>query len=100
MTGRPPAASTTPPDSAKVQTMIPAAVLSALLASGLPDAGTKEPEQPPVQRGPEVSEGRSGPPSPPLRDIPPARRRPGKRVHRVLPIPRPRPAPDPKDAGT
>ena len=79
--------------------MIPAAVLSALLASCLPDGGTPEAGQPPVQRGPEVSEGHGGSPSPPLRDLPPATRRPGHRVHRVLPLPRPKPANEPKDGG-
>ena len=54
------------------------------------DAGTPEP---PVQRDPEVSESRHDS-SPPLRDIPPAPQRPGKRIHEVKPLPRPRPAPD------
>jgi hypothetical protein len=51
------------------------------------DAGT------PVQTNPEVGESEHDS-SPPLRDIPPAKRAPGKRVHPVRRIPRP-----PSDAG-
>ena len=56
-----------------------------------PDGGE---EQPPVQRNPQVGESRSDT-SPPLRDIPPAPRQPGHRVHEVKPVPRPRPQPPP-----
>ena len=52
------------------------------------------PEQPPVQRNPDVGESKHDS-SPPLRDIPPAPHLPGQRVHPVRPVPRPRPA----DAG-
>jgi hypothetical protein len=51
------------------------------------------PPAPPVQRNPEVGESRHDT-SPPLRDLPPAQERPGKRVHPVLPLPRPKAAPD------
>ncbi|HEY6908516.1 MAG TPA: hypothetical protein VI356_04045 [Myxococcales bacterium] len=53
------------------------------------DAG----EPPPVDRNPEVGESRHDI-SPPLRDIPPAKRRKGHRVHPVKPLPRPKPPPD------
>jgi hypothetical protein len=43
---------------------------------------------PPVQTNPEVGESRHDS-SPPLKDIPPAKRMPGKRVHPVRRIPRP-----------
>lgn len=55
---------------------------------GDPDGGSDYREQ----RGPEVSEGRHDS-SPPLRDIPPAPRQTGHRVHEVKPIPRPHPPP-------
>jgi len=49
---------------------------------------------PPEQKGPEVT-GSQSDTSPPLRDIPPAKRQEGKRVHPVKPLPRPHPdAPD------
>lgn len=43
---------------------------------------------PPVQTNPEVGESQHDT-SPPLREIPPAKREPGKRVHPVRRIPRP-----------
>jgi hypothetical protein len=49
--------------------------------------------EPPVTRNPEVGESRHDI-SPPLRDIPPAKRRKGHRVHPVNPLPRPKPPPD------
>jgi hypothetical protein len=49
---------------------------------------------PPEQKGPEVT-GSQSDSSPPLREIPPAKRQEGKRVHPVKPLPRPHPdAPD------
>jgi hypothetical protein len=51
---------------------------------------------PPVKRGPDVSESQQHDTSPPLRDIPPAKRKPGKKVHPVKPIPRPHKEEDPK----
>jgi hypothetical protein len=53
------------------------------------DAGS-----PPVQTNPEVGESQHDS-SPPLRDIPPAKREPGQRVHPLRRIPRP----PPPDAG-
>jgi hypothetical protein len=70
------------------------AVALAMLCQG-PDGGTPEP---PVQRNPEVGEAQHDT-SPPLRDIPPAPRKPGYRVHEVKPIPRPKPPPQ-DDGGT
>jgi len=60
-----------------------------------PPAGEPAPPKgqapaPEVQRGAEVSGSRSDT-SPPLRDLPPAPRRPGRRVHPVKPLPRPAP---------
>lgn len=52
-------------------------------------------DKPPEQKNPEVSESKHDT-SPPLRDIPPAKRLPGQRVHPVRPIPRPRPDAGPK----
>jgi hypothetical protein len=69
------------------------ASLAALTAAAGADGG---PDEPPVQRNPQVGESRHDS-SPPLREIPPAPRQPGVRVHEVKPIPRPRPPPD---AGT
>ena len=51
-----------------------------------------------MQHGPEVSESKHDS-SPPLREIPPATRKPGKRVHPVKRIPRPAPKPKPEDGG-
>ncbi len=67
-----------------------------LLASAPADGGGWEPA--PVQRGPEVSESKHDS-SPPLREIPAAMRKPGKRVHPVKRIPRPAPKPKPEDGG-
>jgi hypothetical protein len=50
------------------------------------DGGTPPPEQ----HGPEVT-GSQSDSSPPLRDIPPAKRQEGQRVHPVKPVPRPPP---------
>jgi hypothetical protein len=50
---------------------------------------------PPVQRNPEVGTAHNDS-SPPLREIPPAKRKKGKRVHPVKPIPRPKPSPEKK----
>jgi hypothetical protein len=66
-------------------------VLSTTACDG--DAGSP-PEQ---KQGAEVSESRSDS-SPPLRDIPPAKRQEGQKVHSVKPLPRPKP--DEPDAGT
>ena len=67
----------------------------ALLIAGPPgDGGVDGVEE--VQRGPEVSEARHDT-SRPLRDLPPAERKPGQRVHAVKPLPRPpHPAPPPE----
>lgn len=54
------------------------------------DGGAAEPPK----QAPDVSGSRSDS-SPPLREIPPVKRREGKRVHPVKPLPRPAP-----DAGT
>lgn len=62
--------------------MIP--VLAAM-ALGLAEGG-----EPPVKKGPEVSEGHHDT-SRPLREIPPAKRKPGRKIHRVKPLPRPKP---------
>ncbi len=63
-----------------------AALSLALTASACEsDAGTPPPEK---QQGPEVT-GSQSDSSPPLRDIPPAKRQEGKRVHPVKPLPRP-----------
>jgi hypothetical protein len=56
------------------------------------DGGT-----PPGQKGPEVT-GSQSDSSPPLRDIPPAKRQEEKRVHPVKPLPRP--PPDAPDGGS
>ena len=61
------------------------------------DGGGGEPV--PVQRGPEVT-GSKHDSSQPLREIPPATRKPGKRVHPVKRIPRPAPKPTPDDGGS
>ena len=66
--------------------MIPVAVSTAVAV--LVAVGGKGAADPPVQRNPEVSDGRHDT-SPPLRDIPPAARKPGHIVHEVKPIPRP-----------
>jgi hypothetical protein len=59
------------------------------------DAGSP-PEQ---KQGPDVSESRSDS-SPPLRDIPPAKREEGHKVHSVKPLPRPKAdEPEAGDAG-
>ncbi len=68
-----------------------------LLASAPADGGGGG-EPAPVQHGPEVSESKHDS-SPPLREIPPATRKPGKRVHPVKRIPRPAPKPKPEDGG-
>jgi hypothetical protein len=71
-----------------------AGILCAPLLAATPTDGGGEPV--PVQRGPEVS-GSKHDSSPPLREIPPATRKPGKRVHPVKRLPRP--APKPEDGG-
>jgi hypothetical protein len=64
--------------------------LTATAACESSDGGTPPPEQ----KGPEVT-GSQSDSSPPLRDIPPAKRQDEKRVHPVKPLPRPHPdAPD------
>lgn len=74
----------------------------ALLLGCATDSGTGG-TGPDVQQGPEVSGSRNDT-SPPLRDIPPAKNPPGKRIHEVKPIPRPKPpdaaAEDAPDGGT
>lgn len=73
-------------DGYAVLFLAPPLLTLAILAQ---DAG----EPPPVTRNPEVGESRHDI-SPPLRDIPPAKRRKGHRVHPVKPLPRPKPPPD------
>jgi hypothetical protein len=63
-----------------------------LCASACQSDGGSPPE-PRVERGPEVS-GSQSDTSPPLREIPPAERKPGPRVIPVKPLPRKRPSPD------
>ena len=57
--------------------------VAVLIASGARGDG-----DPPVQGNPSVSDSRHDT-SPPLRDIPPAERKPGFVIHEVKPIPRP-----------
>ena len=64
--------------------MVAGPLLVAVLCES--DGGPREQ----VQRGPEVSGSRSDK-SPPLTEIKPAERKPGRRVHPVKPIPRPKP---------
>jgi hypothetical protein len=58
-------------------------------------AGGGSGEPVPVQREPQVTGSRHDS-SKPLRDLPPAERKPGKRVHPVKRIPRPAPKPSPE----
>lgn len=73
-------------------------LLLSLLAMAGPGPET-QPPAPETQRGPEVTGSRSDT-SPPLRDIPPAKREPGQRVHPWRRIPRPAPEEGAADAGT
>lgn len=66
------------------------------LAAGEPSHDAEG--SPPVQRGPEVSGSRSDA-SPPLKDIPPAKRSTKRRVHPVKPLPRPKPIAEEGDGG-
>ena len=63
--------------------------LLTLCASACQSDGGSPPEAK-VERGPEVS-GSQSDTSPPLREIPPAERKPGLRVIPVKPLPRKRP---------
>jgi len=65
--------------------------LRAALSHGQSDGAS--PPEPKVERGPKVSASRSST-SPPLREIPPAERKPGLRVIPVKPLPRKQPPPD------
>ena len=65
--------------------------LALVLAGPGTDGGADEKDSV-VQRSPEVSGGHHDT-SPPLRDLPPAERKPGHRVHEVKMLPRPRPGP-------
>jgi hypothetical protein len=66
-----------------------------LLAALLALADAPGDAVPPPRRGPDVSGSRHDT-SPPLREIPPARRHRGKKVHPVKPLPRPPPEPGEK----
>ncbi len=72
------------------------AAMSAWTASLLAAAAlAQDGGSPPVQRNPEVGTAHNDS-SPPLREMPPARRKKGKRVHPVKPIPHPKPPPEKK----